>query len=76
MRLKVRDGRNDQCAYMHLNQLANQLQQLTENVANLQEANEEFKSKYHQENLLAEVGDMKGYLEILVTFSKTFCIIS
>ena len=51
---------------MHLNQLATQLQQLAENVANLQETNEEFKSKYQQENLLTEVGDMKVYLELLV----------
>lgn len=51
---------------MHLNQLANQLQQLAENVANLQETNEESKAKSQQENLLAEVGDMKGYLELLV----------
>jgi DNA-binding protein YbaB len=51
---------------MHLNQLANQLQQLAENVANLQETNEESRAKSQQENLLAEVGDMKGYLELLV----------
>lgn len=59
---------------MHLNQLANQLQQLAENVANLQETNEESKVKYQQENLLAEVGDMKGYLELLV-FNVCFMLL-
>nr|CAH0109810.1 unnamed protein product [Daphnia galeata] len=59
------EKRDEPCTLMHLNQLANQLQQLAENVANLQETNEEFKSKYQQENLLAEVGDMKVYLELL-----------
>ena len=58
--------RDEPCTLIHLNQLANQLQQLTENVANLQETNEEFKTKYQQENLLSEVGDMKSYLELLV----------
>ena len=57
---------DESCSILHLNRLANQLQQLAENVANLQEANEEFKSKHHQEDLLAEIGDMKGYLELLV----------
>ncbi|XP_046438443.1 uncharacterized protein LOC124189973 [Daphnia pulex] len=57
--------RDEPCTLMHLNQLANQLQQLAENVANLQETNEESKAKSQQENLLAEVGDMKGYLELL-----------
>lgn len=65
--LQIRGTPNKEpCTLSHINQLANQLQQLAENVANLQEANEEFKSRYQQENLLAEVGDMKVYLELLV----------
>lgn len=61
---------------MHLNQLANQLQQLAENVANLQETNEESKAKSQQENLLAEVGDMKGYLELLVIDDVCFMLLT
>lgn len=55
-----------------MNQLANQLQQLAENVANLQETNDAFRSKSQQENVLVELVDMKGYLELLVSFNILF----
>ncbi|KAI9556971.1 hypothetical protein GHT06_016765 [Daphnia sinensis] len=58
-------SRQEACTVTHVNKLANQLQQLAENVANLQETNEAFRSKSQQENLLMELVDMKGYLELL-----------
>lgn len=58
-------SRQEACTLTHVNQLANQLQQLAENVANLQETNDAFRSKSQQENVLVELVDMKGYLELL-----------
>ena len=45
-------------------ELASQLERLSENVANLQSAGDEFKQ--HQESLLDDIGQMKAYLELLV----------
>lgn len=45
-------------------ELAGQLERLSENVANLQAAGDEFKQ--HQESLLDDIGQMKAYLELLV----------
>lgn len=48
-----------------MEELAEQLEQLSENVANLQAASEGFKN--HRDQLLDEIGDIKNYLELLVS---------
>lgn len=48
----------------NVDQLVNQLQLLSENVSNLQAANEDLKG--HQSALLDDIGNMRSYLELLV----------
>lgn len=45
-------------------EIVNRMDQLGENIANLQAANEEFRT--HQDFLLDEIGHIKIYLELLV----------